>query len=129
MILEHELSDESVQAFIDNYPLIGANGWNPVSVAQLDGLKAPYQNARETTPTNSGVLEHVYTSPLYPTPTVPRTASTSTTWLSTRTRSSTSSAASTPDNSVKGNGAGLTSNSAVLTLTVAVLTGVLVSQF
>jgi len=137
IILEHELSDESVQAFIDNYPLIGANGWNPVSVAQLDGLKAPYQNAQGTTPTNAGVLENdPNTSPFYPSSTVPGTVSTSTTSLSTTT-SSTSSAASTlatSGSSVKDNGAGagagLTSNSAstILTLTVAVFAGVLVSR-
>lgn len=134
IILEHELSDESVRAFIDTYLLIGANGWNPVSVARLDGLTAPYQNAQGTISTTSGILKNVsYTSPFYPSSTVPRTASTRTTSFSTVT-SRTSSIPSTlasPDSSVKGNGTGLASNSAsaMLSLTVAVLTGVLVSRF
>ncbi|KAI9467095.1 carbohydrate esterase family 4 protein [Lactarius psammicola] len=133
IILEHELSDESVQAFIDNYPLIGANSWKPVSVVQLDGLNAPYQNAQGTNGTvaPSDIVDH--TLPFPPASTVPKTTPTSTTSLSTTT-SSTSSAASTlatPDNSAKSNGAGSAPNSvsAVLTLTMTVLAGILVSQF
>ncbi|KAI0068746.1 glycoside hydrolase/deacetylase [Artomyces pyxidatus] len=45
IILEHELSDQSVQAFMDNFPLIAANGWKPVSVVETDGQSKPYQNA------------------------------------------------------------------------------------
>lgn len=131
IILEHELSDESVHAFIDNYPLIGANGWNPVSVAQLDGLKDPYQNVQETTLANSGILEN-YISPFIPSSTVPGTASTRTTSLSTVTSSTSPvpTTLATPDSSVEDNGSGLASNSAsaMLTVTVAVLTGVLVSR-
>ncbi|OCH94080.1 carbohydrate esterase family 4 protein [Obba rivulosa] len=43
IILEHELSDMSVQAFIDAYPLIGQHGWKFVSVAEVSGDGA-YQN-------------------------------------------------------------------------------------
>lgn len=44
MILEHELSDESVQAFLDAWPVIKSNGWNTMSMARVDGGSA-YQNA------------------------------------------------------------------------------------
>ena len=44
MILEHELSDQSVQAFIDAWPVIKSNGWNTMSMARVDGGSA-YQNA------------------------------------------------------------------------------------
>ncbi|KAH9179608.1 carbohydrate esterase family 4 protein [Lactarius sanguifluus] len=132
MILEHELSDGSVQAFIDNYPLIGANSWRPVSVAQLDGLNAPYQNAQGTngTVTASDIVDD--TSPSPPASIVSGTTLTRTTSLSTTTSSSSSATPTvTPDNSAKSNGAGLASNSvsAVLMSTVAVLAGVLVSEF
>ncbi|KAI0081799.1 glycoside hydrolase/deacetylase [Panus rudis PR-1116 ss-1] len=49
IMLEHELSDQSVQAFIDGYPVMKSNGWKTVSVAQLDGQSA-YQNS----PSNTG---------------------------------------------------------------------------
>lgn len=44
IVLEHELSQYTVQAFIDAYPLIKSNGWNVVSVTELDGESA-YANA------------------------------------------------------------------------------------
>ncbi|KZP33025.1 carbohydrate esterase family 4 protein [Athelia psychrophila] len=44
IILEHELSTQSVQAFIDNYPKMKANGWTVVSDARLSGQHA-YQNS------------------------------------------------------------------------------------
>ncbi|KAH9002195.1 carbohydrate esterase family 4 protein [Lactarius hatsudake] len=131
IILEHELSDGSVQAFIDNYPLIGANSWRPVSVVQLDGLNAPYQNAQGTngTVTASDIVDD--TSPSPPASIVPGTTPTRTTSLSTTTSSSSSATSTvTPDNSAKSNGAGLASKSVsvVLMSTVAVLAGVLVSH-
>ncbi|KAI0268179.1 hypothetical protein BC834DRAFT_821301 [Gloeopeniophorella convolvens] len=49
IMLEHELSNFTVQAFIANFPLIAANNWKPVSVAQLDGTNTPYQNSQGTT--------------------------------------------------------------------------------
>ncbi|KAJ3778896.1 carbohydrate esterase family 4 protein [Lentinula raphanica] len=46
IILEHELSDESVQAFEAAYPVMKSNGWNLQSVAQIAaGGQSAYQNA------------------------------------------------------------------------------------
>ncbi|KAF8076387.1 hypothetical protein FPV67DRAFT_1471515, partial [Lyophyllum atratum] len=47
MTLEHEISDQSVQAFIDNYPLIKPNGWGTGSLARLVG-NATYQNSKDS---------------------------------------------------------------------------------
>lgn len=44
MILEHELSDPAVSAFISAYSVMKANGWNITSAAQLSGA-VPYQNS------------------------------------------------------------------------------------
>ncbi|KAJ7180087.1 chitin deacetylase [Mycena crocata] len=45
IILEHELSDESVASFIAAYPLMKSNNWKTASVAQIvDGTSA-YQNS------------------------------------------------------------------------------------
>ncbi|KDN48117.1 hypothetical protein RSAG8_03133, partial [Rhizoctonia solani AG-8 WAC10335] len=45
-ILEHELSTQSVQIFINNFPLIAQNGWTPKSIAEA--LDAPfYQNSAD----------------------------------------------------------------------------------
>ncbi|KLO11229.1 glycoside hydrolase/deacetylase [Schizopora paradoxa] len=43
VILEHELYQETAQAFINSYPLLKQNGWNAVSVCRLFGDDA-YQN-------------------------------------------------------------------------------------
>ena len=43
IILEHELSDQSVQAFISAYPEIKANGWRTMSQAEIPG-DSVYQN-------------------------------------------------------------------------------------
>ncbi|KII95210.1 carbohydrate esterase family 4 protein [Plicaturopsis crispa FD-325 SS-3] len=48
IILEHELSDESVQAFIDAYPVMKQHGWNTVSTAQLQGPGAWLNAAADT---------------------------------------------------------------------------------
>jgi hypothetical protein len=48
IILEHELSNQSVKAFIDAYPVMKANGWNITSTAELAG-NLPYQNADSST--------------------------------------------------------------------------------
>ncbi|EIW76113.1 carbohydrate esterase family 4 protein [Coniophora puteana RWD-64-598 SS2] len=47
VILEHELSNASVQSFIDAYPMMTSNKWNVVSLAALDG-GASYQNAYDS---------------------------------------------------------------------------------
>ena len=44
MILEHELSDQTVQAFMDNYPKIKSNGWQTASLARVVNGSDPYQN-------------------------------------------------------------------------------------
>jgi hypothetical protein len=49
IILEHELTNDSAQAFIDNHYLIPDNNWNAISAAEMDGLNKPYQNAEGTT--------------------------------------------------------------------------------
>lgn len=47
VILEHELSDLSVASFMSAYPLMVANGWKRVSLAQMDGLGS-YLNALDS---------------------------------------------------------------------------------
>lgn len=49
MILEHELTDDTVSAFMQTYPFVVDHGWAVTSVAQLDGLDKPYQNAEGST--------------------------------------------------------------------------------
>ncbi|KAF8559108.1 carbohydrate esterase family 4 protein [Imleria badia] len=44
VILEHELSDLAVSSFMSAYPVMVANGWKRVSLAQMDGLGS-YLNA------------------------------------------------------------------------------------
>lgn len=64
ILLEHELTVQSAQAFIDSYPLIGKNGWNVVSAAQINGT--PYDNAHDATGpvTSAGILQDDVTSTL-----------------------------------------------------------------
>jgi hypothetical protein len=49
IILEHELTDATAQAFINNYYLIPGNDWKAISAAEMDGENRPYQNAEGTT--------------------------------------------------------------------------------
>lgn len=44
-MLQHELTNETAEAFIKNYHLIPSNNWASVSAAQMDGQDRPYQNA------------------------------------------------------------------------------------
>ncbi|KAK7049516.1 hypothetical protein VNI00_005547 [Paramarasmius palmivorus] len=44
IILEHELSDQSVQAFMTNYPKVKSNGWQTNSLARLLEGGNAYQN-------------------------------------------------------------------------------------
>ncbi|KAI6164864.1 carbohydrate esterase family 4 protein [Pisolithus thermaeus] len=44
IILEHELSNQSVQAFMDAWDLVVSNGWKTTSVAQMGDASA-YQNS------------------------------------------------------------------------------------
>ncbi|KAF9247048.1 carbohydrate esterase family 4 protein [Melanogaster broomeanus] len=80
IILEHELSNMSVQAFIDAYPSMVSNGWNRVSLAQMDDLGS-YQNAmNSSSPVTPAQVANVNVKPpptttasptLVPTPSSP----------------------------------------------------------
>lgn len=48
IILEHELSELSVQAFMHAWDLMVSNGWHLTSVAQMGGVNA-YQNSWNAT--------------------------------------------------------------------------------
>jgi hypothetical protein len=48
IILEHELTNDTAQAFIDNHYLIPDNNWNAISAAEMDGQNKPYQNTEGT---------------------------------------------------------------------------------
>ncbi|VDB90094.1 unnamed protein product [Peniophora sp. CBMAI 1063] len=58
IILEHELTNDTVGAFINTFPAAMSAGWKAVSVAQLDGLNTPYQNAEgaEGQPTVANII-------------------------------------------------------------------------
>lgn len=56
MVLEHENSDQSVQAFIDNFPAIRANGWTFASLAEVCAGNGSYQNAMSS---SSDDVEHM----------------------------------------------------------------------
>ncbi|KAF7314997.1 Carbohydrate esterase family 4 protein [Mycena indigotica] len=47
VILEHELTSQSVQAFKSAYPVMKSNNWNVVSLAQLFGNGNAYLNAAD----------------------------------------------------------------------------------
>ncbi|KAJ7119110.1 hypothetical protein C8R44DRAFT_707433 [Mycena epipterygia] len=49
IILEHELTDQSVASFVAAYPVMQQNKWNLVSLAQLMGNNASYMNAASNT--------------------------------------------------------------------------------
>ncbi|KAK0206558.1 hypothetical protein DFS33DRAFT_1272999 [Desarmillaria ectypa] len=48
IILEHELTTDTVQAFINAYPAMKSNGWNTTSVARLVDNDSAYQNSDGT---------------------------------------------------------------------------------
>ena len=56
IVLEHELTDGTVQAFIDAYPLIGQNGWTAVSQARLDNSTGIYQDGEEDDDPFNGLI-------------------------------------------------------------------------
>ncbi|KAF9259516.1 glycoside hydrolase/deacetylase [Marasmius fiardii PR-910] len=49
VILEHELSDQTVQAFMNNFPKVKSNGWKTASLARIIGGAEPYQNVQGDT--------------------------------------------------------------------------------
>ena len=46
IILEHEVSNDTVTAFIDNYPLFKQNGWNCISSVLVNGSKTGWQEGQ-----------------------------------------------------------------------------------
>jgi peptidoglycan/xylan/chitin deacetylase (PgdA/CDA1 family) len=44
IILHHELQEQQVQNFINAYPLMLSNGWNPISASRIGATESPYQN-------------------------------------------------------------------------------------
>ncbi|GBE79445.1 Chitin deacetylase [Sparassis crispa] len=68
IILEHELTNGSVNAYMDVFPLIRQNGWDIVSVAQLDGLPA-YQNVAPGSGTVQPVTQVIAYNPTSAAPT------------------------------------------------------------
>ena len=114
VLLEHELTIQSAQAFIDNYPLIGKNGWNIVSAAQIN--ETPYDGAQDTTGpvTSAGTLQDDVTSES----TLPSSSASE----STTSCESTSNVGQTWSSDF--NGASRTTASAVLALRVTLFAGV-----
>ena len=47
MILEHELTEQSAQAFIDAYPLMVSTGWDLKSAAEINGTSV-YLNSKDS---------------------------------------------------------------------------------
>ncbi|KAG7096959.1 hypothetical protein E1B28_004356 [Marasmius oreades] len=101
MILEHELSDQTVQAFMDNYPKIKTNGWKTSSLARIIGGTEAYQNVQgdQVTPASvylngTGTKSSTTTSSTTST-TSTGTSSTSTTTMASSSTGHSNSAAST----------------------------------
>lgn len=89
MILEHELTPQSVSAFMAAYPLIKGNGWSLQSLAQLYGGRS-YQNAQGSSSNDvvpAGVLVAQNTTTL---------SASSSTLSTSQTATSTSSVVATP---------------------------------
>lgn len=61
MILEHEINELQVAAFIDAFPMIAQNGWRFESLAQLyPDYGGPYQNAESNNSSDvvpQGIIE------------------------------------------------------------------------
>jgi hypothetical protein len=116
IILEHELSDASVQAFITAFPLIKQNNWTLTSVAELDGLGA-YQNVKDdTSPATPELLTAGGDGG------AGLTTSTSSSSSSTPPKTSSPSTSATPNDGVKKSGASPRWHSPRrLTLSVAML--------
>jgi len=105
IILEHELSDQSVQAFMDAYPIMKSNGWNTVSVAELSGGPV-YQNSdNSTTPVTPGTVAILDVQPP-PNSTSSTAASTSTSATSKSTSTSSSGGNHSTSGAISVNGSG-----------------------
>ncbi|KAI0254782.1 hypothetical protein BJV78DRAFT_1152073 [Lactifluus subvellereus] len=131
IILEHELSAGSVQAFMAAFPLMKQFNWVLRSLAQLDG-QGPYQNAKDAinppTPVpltaggNGGAGLTSTTSST--TSTTPTATSTTSPGNSTRL----SASASTLPNSKKSGAASKFNSPRLITLSLSVLLGLLFSH-
>ena len=66
IILEHELDNNTVQAFEDAYPLMVSSGWNMQSTAQINGSSV-YLNSQDSDspvePVNGVLVQQSYTIP------------------------------------------------------------------
>jgi len=121
IMLEHELSIGSAQAFIDNYHFIPDNGWKTMSTVEIDGLDTPYQNGQGTT------------GPVKFAPVIPSqgnaTSSLSPTYSASASSPASSGASSGIAGSSKQNGASRTTSSAVFVLSITVLSSVATRLF
>jgi len=61
IILEHELTNETVAGFMDTYPILVANNWQTQSAVRL--FDGPYQNAQDNTDTVSSMDFFISRSP------------------------------------------------------------------
>ncbi|CAE6485274.1 unnamed protein product [Rhizoctonia solani] len=103
VILEHELSTQSVQIFMDNYPLIAQNGWKPTSIPGIAGGNWYLNSADDTSPvTTVGIAQPVPTL----TPSTSTTSSNSSSGNSNGgSNSGTSSNSTTPNSESSHSGA------------------------
>lgn len=64
LILEHELTPQSSQSFIDAYPLMMETGWKITSAAQMEGLGSYLNSNDSNSPVQKvdGVLGYQYTN-------------------------------------------------------------------
>lgn len=65
MILEHELSDQTVQAFVDAYPLMVSTGWKLESAADVNGTSVYLNSEDNDSPVEgvNGILNQAYSIP------------------------------------------------------------------
>ncbi|GLB34548.1 putative carbohydrate esterase family 4 protein [Lyophyllum shimeji] len=110
--LEHELSTESVKAFMDNYPMIKPNGWQTGSLARLIDPSV-YQNSKDL---NSPVaLAGILVDPSTPSAgnsSAPGTSSSTSQSLQTQTTTFSTTTSSTSTGN--GNQSSQTSNAALV---------------
>jgi len=94
-ILEHELNDNTINVFMDSYPLMVSNGWNVTNVADAWGM-GWYQNSESNTNTGAVVSMAVAGGP------VSMTASTGGSSIESRSESMTSGSSAQSMSSMSG---------------------------
>ncbi|KAJ7063723.1 carbohydrate esterase family 4 protein [Mycena amicta] len=110
IILEHELSNQSVASFKSAYPIMKANNWNVVSLSQLMGNGSAYLNAQTSGSAVTPVLDILNAKNA----SVPASSSSVATSASSAAPSSTTSAVPSSSPSVKkANGALITRSPSV----------------